>query len=133
MKVKKVKILKSSDKIYLFHNKRCSKSREVKKYLDENNVIYNVIDYLNILPDEKFLKNVLLKLENNFEEIIRVNEKIYKSLKINEKVDTFENMINLVMKHPILMQRPIVTIERDNEIIKSIICRPTKLIKSIFE
>ena len=129
----KEKIFKSSDKIYLFHNKRCSKSREVKQYLDENNVIYNVVDYLNVLPDQKFLKNVLLKLENNFEEIIRVNEKIYKSLKINEKVDTFENMINLVMKHPILMQRPIVTIERDNEIIKSIICRPTKLIKSIFE
>ena len=129
----KEKIFKSSDKIYLFHNKRCSKSREVKKYLDENNVIYNVLDYLNVLPDQKFLKNVLLKLENNFEEIIRVNEKIYKSLKINEKVDTFENMINLVMKHPILMQRPIVTIERDNEIIKSIICRPTELIKSIFE
>ena len=94
----KEKIFKSSDKIYLFHNKRCSKSREVKKYLDENNVIYNVIDYLNILPDEKFLKNVLLKLENNFEEIIRVNEKIYKTLKTNEKVDTSENMINLVMK-----------------------------------
>ena len=129
----KEKIFKSSDKIYLFHNKRCSKSREVKKYLDENNVIYNVVDYLNVLPDQKFLKNVLLKLENNFEEIIRVNEKIYKSLKINEKVNTFENMINLVIKHPILMQRPIVTIERDNEIIKSIICRPTKLIKSIFE
>ena len=129
----KEKIFKSSDKIYLFHNKRCSKSREVKQYLDENNVIYNVVDYLNVLPDQKFLKNVLLKLENNFEEIIRVNEKIYKSLKINEKVDTFENMINLVMKHPILMQRPIVTIERDNEIIKSIICRPTELIKSIFE
>ena len=129
----KEKIFKSSDKIYLFHNKRCSKSREVKKYLDENNVIYNVVDYLNVLPDEKFLKNVLLKLENNFEEIIRVNEKIYKSLKINEKVDTFENMINLVMKHPILMQRPIVTIERDNEIIKSIICRPTEIIKLIFD
>ena len=129
----KEKIFKSSDKIYLFHNKRCSKSREVKKYLDENNVIYNVLDYLNVLPDQKFLKNVLLKLENNFEEIIRVNEKIYKTLKTNEKVDTSENMINLVMKHPILMQRPIVTIERDNEIIKSIICRPTELIKSIFE
>ena len=129
----KEKIFKSSDKIYLFHNKRCSKSREVKKYLDENNVIYNVVDYLNVLPDRKFLKNVLLKLENNFEEIIRVNEKIYKSLKINEKVDTFENMINLVMKHPILMQRPIVTIERDNEIIESIICRPAELIKSIFD
>ena len=127
------KIFKSSDKIYLFHNKRCSKSREVKKYLDENNVVYNIVDYLNVLPDEKFLKNVLSKLENNFEEIIRINENIYKTLKIDEKADTLENMINLIIKHPILMQRPIVTIERDDEIIKSIICRPTEIIKLIFD
>ena len=91
------------------------------------------MDYLNILPNKNFLKKVLLKLENNFEEIIRVNEEIYKTLKIDEKVHTFENMINLVIKHPILIQRPIVTIQRDNEIIKSIICRPTVLIKSIFD
>ena len=60
----------NSDKIYLFHNNRCSKSREVKKYLDDNNIIYEVIDYLNTLPEESFLKSVLLKLESNFEEII---------------------------------------------------------------
>ena len=129
----KTKVLKNSDKIYLFHNKRCSKSREVKKYLDENNVKYSVVDYLNILPNKNFLKNVLVKLENNFEEIIRINEKIYKNLKIDEKAHTFENIMNLVTKYPVLKQRPIVAIERDNEIIETIICRPTELIKSIFD
>ena len=129
----KTKVLKNSDKIYLFHNKRCSKSREVKKYLDENNIKYSVVDYLNILPNKNFLKNVLVKLENNFEEIIRINEKIYKNLKIDEKAHTFENIMKLVTKYPVLMQRPIVAIERDNEIIESIICRPTELIKSIFD
>ena len=129
----KAKVLKNSDKIYFFHYKRCSKSREVKKYLDENNVKYSVVDYLNILPNKNFLKNVLVKLENNFEEIIRINEKIYKNLKIDEKGHTFENIMNLVTKYPVLMQRPILAIERDNEIIESIICRPTELIKSIFD
>ena len=126
------KIIIGSDKIFLFHNKRCSKSREVKKYLDDNNIIYIVVDYLNILPEESFLKSVLLKLENNFQEIIRVNEKIYKNLNDNEKIHTFENIINLVIKYPILLQRPIVSIERNKKIIQSIICRPTELIKSIF-
>ena len=129
----KTKVLKNSNKIYLFHNKRCSKSREVKKYLDENNIKYSVVDYLNILPNKNFLKNVLVKLENNFEEIIRINEKIYKNLKIDEKAHTFENIMNLVTKYPVLLQRPIVAIERDIEIIESIICRPTELIKSIFD
>ncbi len=122
----------NSDKIYLFHNKRCSKSREVKKYLDDNNIIYEVIDYLNIFPEKNFLKSVILKLENSFQEIIRVNEKIYKNLNDNEKIHAFENIINLVIKYPILLQRPIVSIERNKKIIQSIICRPTELIKSIF-
>ena len=122
----------SSDKIYLFHNNRCSKSREVKKYLDDNNIIYKVIDYLNTLPEESFLKSVLINLENSFDEIIRVNEKIYKNLNAHEKKNTFENIINLVIKYPILLQRPIVSIERNNKIIKSIICRPKELINSIF-
>ena len=122
----------NSDKIYLFHNNRCSKSREVKKYLDDNNIIYEIVDYLSILPDENFLKNVLLKLENNLQEIIRVNEKIYKNLNDNEKIHTFEDIIHLVMKYPILLQRPIVSIEKNKKIIQSIICRPTELIKSIF-
>ena len=129
----KKRIVKVSNKIYLFHNNRCSKSREVKKYLDENNVKYSIVDYLNILPNKNFLKNVLVKLKNNFEEIIRINEKIYKNLKIDEKAHTFENLMNLVTKYPVLIQRPIVAIERDNEIIVSIICRPTELIKSIFD
>ena len=129
--MKEKKIL-NSDKIFIFHNKRCSKSREVKKYLDENNIIHKVVDYLNVLPDEKFLKNVLLKLENNFEEIIRINEKSYKNLHHYVTKHKIENLVNLIQKCPILLQRPIVTIERDNKIIKSIICRPTELIKSIF-
>ena len=122
----------NSDKIYLFHNNRCSKSREVKKYLDDNNIIYEVIDYINILPQESFLKGAISKLENNFQEIIRVNKKIYKNLNDNEKIHAYENIIHLVMKYPILLQRPIVSIERNKKIIQSIICRPTELIKSIF-
>ena len=126
------KIIIGSDKIFLFHNKRCSKSREVKRYLDDKNIVYGVVDYLIVLPEERFLKSVLLKLENNFQEIIRVNEKIYKNLNDNEKKHTFENIINLVMKYPILLERPIVSIERNKKIIQSIICRPTEVIKSVF-
>ncbi len=122
----------NSRKIYLFHNNKCSKSREVKKYLDDNNIIYEIIDYINILPQESFLKGAISKLENNFQEIIRVNEKIYKNLNDNEKIHAYENIIHLVMKYPILLQRPIVSIERNKKIIQSIICRPTELIKSIF-
>ena len=75
---------------------------------------------------------MLLKLKNNLQELIRANEKIYKNLNDNEKIHTFEDIIHLVMKYPILLQRPIVSIEKNKKIIQSIICRPTELIKSIF-
>jgi arsenate reductase-like glutaredoxin family protein len=73
-------------------------------------------------------------MNNNFNELndYLMNFSIDRNLNDNEKRETFENMINLVMKYPILLQRPIVTIERNNKIIQSIICRPTELIKSIF-
>ncbi len=91
-----------------------------------------IIDYINILPQESFLKGAISKLENNFQEIIRVNEKIYKNLNDNEKIHAYENIIHLVMKYPILLQRPIISIERNKKIIQSIICRPTELVKSMF-
>ena len=80
----------------------------------------------------KINEEYISKLKNNFQEIIRVNEKIYKNLNDNEKIHTFENIINLVIKYPILLQRPIISIERNKKITQSIICRPTELIKSIF-
>ena len=51
----------NSNKMYLFHNNRCSKSREVKNYLDENNIINEVVDYLNIFPEESFFKKCTFK------------------------------------------------------------------------
>ena len=67
----------NSDKIYLFHNNRCSKSREVKKYLDDNNIIYEVIDYLNKENDytdfqmkstKDFQKNLFNELKSRIKE-----------------------------------------------------------------
>lgn len=56
---------------------------------------------------------MLLKLESNFEEIIWVNKNIYKNLNEHKKQYTFGNIINLVIKYSILLQRPIVLIERN--------------------
>ena len=94
--------------LYLYHNNRCSKSREIKVFLDEKKLNYNIIDYLNKPIDKKFFEKMILKLENRPEDLIRVNEKIYKALNKNEKALTIENIPNLIIKHPILLQRPIL-------------------------
>ena len=72
---------------------------------------------------------MILKLENNLEELVRVNEKVYKDLKNHDKTITIKNIPNLILEYPILLQRPIIVFSKNDKVIKSLICRPTKRIK----
>ena len=119
---------KNFENLILYHNNKCSKSREVKKYLDSNDINYELIDYLNKPIDKKLLNKVLLNLKNDFKEIIRTNEKIFKSLDKNEKLLKHENILNLISKYPKLMQRPIIAKQENQQITAALICRPPELI-----
>ena len=119
---------KNFENLILYHNNKCSKSREVKKYLDSNDINYELIDYLNKPIDKKLLNKVLLKLKNDFKEIIRTNEKIFKSLDENEKLLKHENILNLISKYPKLMQRPVIAKQENQQITAALICRPPELI-----
>ena len=121
---------KNFENLILYHNNKCSKSREVKKYLDSNDINYELIDYLNKPIDKKLLNKVLLKLKNNFKEIIRTNEKIFKSLDENEKLLKHENILNLISKYPKLMQRPVVAKQENQQITAALICRPPELVNN---
>ena len=116
-------------KLYLYHYNKCSKSIQVKNYLDKENITYKLIEYINSPIDIKLLNGTLKSLTNKPEEIIRINEPTYK--KIGTKLKFEENLLSLITKYPILLQRPIISIEKNNEIIKSLLCRPPELIKSI--
>ena len=119
---------KNFENLILYHNNKCSKSREVKKYLDSNDINYELIDYLNKPIDKKLLNKVLLNLKNDFKEIIRTNEKIFKSLDKNEKLLKHENILNLISKYPKLMQRPVIAKQENQQITAALICRPPELV-----
>ena len=121
---------KNFENLILYHNNKCSKSREVKKYLDSNDINYELIDYLNKPIDKKLLNKVLLNLKNDFKEIIRTNEKIFKSLDKNEKLLKHENILNLISKYPKLMQRPVIAKQENQQISAALICRPPELLNN---
>ena len=124
---------KNFENLILYHNNKCSKSREVKKYLDSNDINYELIDYLNKPIDKKLLNKVLLKLKNDFKEIIRTNEKIFKSLDENEKLLKHENILNLISKYPKLMQRPVIAKQENQQITAALICRPPELVNNFLD
>jgi len=91
----------------IYHNPRCSKSREGLKYLEEKGFDIEVIDYMKngITPRE--IKDFLNKSGLNVTDIIRTNEDLYKELYKGKEFSTDE-WINILVENPKLIQRPLV-------------------------
>ena len=96
-----------SEQIVVWHNPRCSKSRNGIKYLDEKGVEYEIRRYLDEPPTVEELKTVLKKLRMSPRELMRTKEAIYRELGLKEVTDE-EKLIEAMAEHPRLIERPIV-------------------------
>lgn len=113
--------------IQVYHNPRCGKSRECLAFLDESKVEYEIVDYLKTKPKFREIKSLLKKLRLNAIDIVRTKETDWQPFK-NETL-TNDEIIRVLVKHPILIERPIVVngdkaviarpFEKANEVIKS--------------
>ena len=108
--------------VTIWHNPRCSKSREAMSILEQNNERVKVIKYLDTNPNESEIKAILKMLGVTPKELMRTKEDIYKELKLKEE-NNEDVLIAAMVKHPKLIERPII-IKGD----KAIIGRPTEII-----
>lgn len=89
----------------IYHNSRCSKSREVLELLQSHHIQPVIIEYLkNPLSFEKLKE---LRVHFDLNDFVRCNELIFKELKLT--LDEEHAVLHAMSKTPILMQRPIVT------------------------
>jgi arsenate reductase len=93
--------------IEIWHNPRCSKSRQTLEILEKNGIEAEVVKYLETEPTEDELKEVLVKLGMSAKELLRDGEDIYKQLKLND-VEDEGVLIRAMTRFPKLIQRPIV-------------------------
>lgn len=108
--------------ITIWHNPKCSKSREAMEIVQDNKCETKVVKYLEESPDKNQIKTLLKMLGISPRELMRTKEDIYKELNLeNEKSD--EALIEAMAKHPKLIERPIII--KGN---KAIIGRPTERI-----
>lgn len=105
-------------KIKIYHNPRCSKSREALSILKEKGFEPEIVEYLKNIPTFNEIKDILMKLNLKPEDIIRKSEDIYKK-KFKGKNFTSDEWIKILTENPVLIERPIVI--RGN---KAIIARP---------
>ena len=95
--------------ITIYHNPRCSKSRQTKVILDEKALDYQVIEYLDQPPSESELAGILQMLDKAPLQIIRTGEALFKELGLSKTDDrSDEDWIRIMIDNPKLIVRPIV-------------------------
>lgn len=96
-----------NSKIKIYHNPRCQKSRTALQYLEDNNLEHEIIFYLKTPPSPDALKKLLKALNIKAEELLRKKESLWKT-EFAQKEFTEEELIEVMSKHPKLIERPIV-------------------------
>ena len=114
-------------KITVYEKPTCTTCRKVAKALIEHGVDFEKVNYYVDPFSKSKLQSLLKKMRMKPSEVLRKNEKVYKDLKLKEKNYTEKQILELMIKHPDLVQRPIV--EKGN---KAILARPPERIKELF-
>jgi len=94
--------------VTLYHNSRCSKSRQVLQLLNDRDLNPNEIYYLETPPDHATLKNLLTMLNMTARELMRQHELVYKALELDKPELDEDALITAMIENPILIERPIV-------------------------
>ncbi len=111
----------------IFHNPRCSKSRQTLSLIEDKGIDVEIVDYLNKPPSQAELDRVLKMLDMQPEDLMRKWEAVYKELGLKEKQLTRKEAIRIMCENPKLIERPIV-IQGD----KAILGRPPENVKDLF-
>src|SRR2546421_3061629 len=117
-----------SDQITVYEKPTCTKCREMDRYLRDSNVDFSKINYYIEPLSEKKLRELIKKMGIKPRELLRTSESIYRELKLGKKELSDDEIISLMVKHPDLMQRPIV--ERGN---RAVLGRPTENVKDLLD
>jgi len=93
--------------VTIFHNPKCSKSRNALTLLEEQDINLEVVRYLDTPPNRTELIVILEMLGLSAKGLMRNKEELYKELGINE-IDDEDALIGLMVANPKLIERPIV-------------------------
>ena len=93
--------------VSIYHNPRCSKSRQTLALLRDRGVAPTVVEYLKTPPDEATLRALLAKLGLEPRALMRTKEAVYRDLGLKDVTDA-DALIRAMADNPILIERPIV-------------------------
>lgn len=94
--------------VKIYHNPRCTKSRQTLQLLKDHGIEPEVIEYLKTPPSVEELTDILQKLDMDPRALMRKQETEYKANGLDNSALDKQSLINGMVNHPILIERPIV-------------------------
>jgi len=109
--------------IKIYHNPSCGTSRKVLDLIREKGFEPTVIQYLKTPPDRATLVDLLAKMKVSVRDILRQRGTPYDELDLGNPKWTDDQLIDFIVEHPILLNRPIVVTENGAKL-----CRPVETV-----
>lgn len=101
-----------NDRVVIYHNPRCSKSRETLALLQQQGIEPQIIRYLDTPPDSDTLGKLLQMLGfTHARDLMRRSETLYKELHLADETLSDAQLIEAMASHPKLIERPIVVVD----------------------
>ena len=94
--------------VTIYHNPRCGTCRKALELIKKKGIQPQIIEYLKTPPTAEELDRILKQLGMEPRQIIRTKEKEYEQLKLDDPRLSRRDLIDAMVRHPILIQRPIV-------------------------
>ncbi len=95
-------------KVTIYHNPRCSKSRQTLQIIKDQEVDVTVVEYLKSPPDAETLRAILNKLGIEARDLLRKGEQAYKEGQLGNPDLSEDDLIAAMVANPILIERPVV-------------------------
>lgn len=115
-----------AERITIWHNPACGTSRNVLAFIREAGIEPTVIEYLKTPPDRATLTQLLREMSLSPRQLLREKGTPYAELGLGEDHWTDEQLIDQMLAHPILINRPIVRAPKGTKL-----CRPSETVKEL--
>lgn len=112
--------------VTIYHNPACSTSRNTLALIRNAGIEPTIVEYLKTPPDRQKLGGLLNRMGLRPRELLRQKEKLYTELGLDDPALSDDQLIERMVEHPILMNRPIVTTPAGAKL-----CRPSESVLDI--
>lgn len=117
---------RAKNEVVIYHNPACTTSRKVLAMIRDAGVEPRVIEYLKTPPSRTELLDLLRRMEMKPRELLRKRGTIYAELGLGDPARTDDAIIDVILAHPVLIERPVVVGPRGVRL-----CRPPERVHEV--